>query len=169
VQAHANAGQVLVVVDGARLERGRLKHAVNAAHADGQAQQVAQDLHDAAIRAAADQRQPDDHLVQPGLRDRHLEQRLVVRPGRREGVVQYRAGLVRLLVDELTAHPVPGSQIADRPRTGQRLNGQVLTVTPGQPRCCANTSIHTHTTAESLRVPSSALAAPTQLHRVTWL
>ncbi len=43
-----------------------------------------------------------------------------------------------LLVDELAAHPVPGGEIADRLRTGQRLNGQVLAVTPGQPRCCAN-------------------------------
>ncbi len=45
---------------------------------------------------------------------------------------------MHLLVDELAAHPVPGDEIADRLRTGQRLNGQVLAVTPGQPRCCAN-------------------------------
>jgi len=69
-QAHANAGQVLVVVDDARLPCGRLQDVVNAAHADGQAQQVTQELDDAAIRAAADQRQPDDHLAQPGLGDR---------------------------------------------------------------------------------------------------
>jgi len=40
---------------------------VNAAQADGHAQHVAQELDDAAIRAAADQRQPNDHLTQPGL------------------------------------------------------------------------------------------------------
>ena len=44
-----------------------------------------------------------------------------------------------LLVDELAADPVPDGQVADRLRAGQRLNGQVLTVTLGQPRCCANT------------------------------
>ncbi len=87
---------------------------MNSADTDGQAQQVAQELDDAAVRAAADQRQPDDHLAQPGLGDRQLEQHLIVRRGRRERVVQYRAGLVRLLVDELAAHPMPGRQIADR-------------------------------------------------------
>jgi len=137
---------------------------VDAAQADGQAQQVTQELDDAAIRAAADQRQPDDDLAQPGLGHRHLEQHLAVRHGRREGVVQYRAGLVRLLVDELTAHPVPDGEITDRLRAGQRLNGQVLAVPPGQPRCSANTSVHTRTTAEIVRVPSSALGSPTQHH-----
>jgi len=152
------------VVDQARLPRGRLKHVVDAAHADGHAQQVAQELDDAAIRAAANQRQPDDHLAQPGLGHRQLEQHLNVRRGRREGVIQCGAGLVRLLVDELAADPVPGSQVADRLQTGQRLNGQVLAVALGQPRRCAITSVHTRTTTESMRVPSSVLAAPTQLH-----
>ncbi len=142
VQADTNAGQVLLPVDDARLPRDRLEHVVDAAQADGHTQQVAQELDDAAIRAAADQRQPDDHLAQPGLGHRQIEQHLVVRRGRREGVIQRRDSLVRLLVDELTAHPVPGGEITDRLRTGQRLNGQVLTVTPGQPRRCANTSIH---------------------------
>jgi len=164
VQAHANAGQVLALVDRARLPRGRLEHVMDAAQADRHAQQVAQELDDAAIRAAADQRQPDDDLAQPGLGDRQLEQHLAVRRGRREGVVQYRAGLVRLLADELAAHPVPGGEITDRLRAGQRLNGQVLAVTPGQPRRCGITTVHTRTTAESVRVPSSALGPPTQHH-----
>jgi len=131
VQANANAGQVLALVDRARLPRGRLEHVVDAAQADGHAQQVTQELDDATIRAAANQGQPDDHLAQPGLGHRQLEQHLTVGRGRREGVVQYRGSLVRLLVDELAAHPVPGGQTADRLRAGQRLNGQVLTVTPG--------------------------------------
>ncbi len=103
----------MLPVDHARLERGRLQDAVNAAQADGHTQQVAQELHDAAIRAVADQRQPDDHLVQPCLGDRHLEQHLMVGRRRQENVIQRRDSLVRLLVDELAAHPVPGRQIAD--------------------------------------------------------
>jgi len=130
------------VVDRARLPRGRLEHVVDAAQADGQAQQVTQELHDAAIRAAADQRQPDDHLTQPRLGHRQIEQHLVVRRGRRESVIQRRDSLVRLLVDELAADPVPGGQVADCRRSRQRLNGQVLTVILWQPRRCANTSIH---------------------------
>jgi len=132
----------LVVVDRACLPRRGLKHVVDAAHADGHAQQITQELDDAAIRAVADQRQRDDHLAQPGLGDRHLEQHLVVRRRRQERVIQRRSSLMRLLVDELATDPVPGRQIADRPRTGQCLNGQVLTVALRQPRRCANTSIH---------------------------
>jgi len=113
VQTHANAGQVLALVDRARLPRGRLEHAVDAADADRQAQHAAQELDDAAIRAAADQRQPDDHLAQPGLGHRHLEQHLIVGHRRQERVIQRRANLVRLPVDELAADPVPDRQIAD--------------------------------------------------------
>ncbi len=87
---------------------------VNSADTDGQAQQVTQELDDAAIRAAAGQRQPDDHLVQPGLGHRHLEQHFMVGRRRQERVIQRRAGLVRLLVDELATDPVPGRQVADR-------------------------------------------------------
>ena len=129
----------------------------------GRAQQVAQELDDTAIRAVADQRQADDHLAQPGLGHPQLEQHLAVRHGRREGISQCDAGLVRLLVDELVADPVPGCQVADRLRSRQRLNGQVLAVALGQPRRCASTSIHTPTTPENVRVPSSLLEASTRL------
>jgi len=87
---------------------------VDTADADRHAQQVAQELEDAAIRAAADQRQRDDHLAQPRLGHRQLEQHFAVRHGRREGIVEHSASFVRLLVDELAAHSVPGRQAADR-------------------------------------------------------
>ena len=80
--------------------------------------------------------------------DRQLEQHLVFqlsRRGRQEGVVQRRMGFVRLLVDELAAHAMPSRQIADCRRSRQRLNGQVLTITLGQPRCRSNVSIPTRT------------------------
>jgi hypothetical protein len=41
VQAHPNARQLLALVDRARLPCGGLEHVVDAAHADGHAQQVA--------------------------------------------------------------------------------------------------------------------------------
>jgi hypothetical protein len=158
------------LVDRARLLRGRLEHAMDVTQADGHAQQVAQELDDAAIRAAADQRQPDDHLAQPGLGHRQLEQHRAVRHGGREGVIERRTGLVRLPIDELAANPVPGGQVANRLRAGQRLDGQVPTVAPGQrPDRHANTSVHTRPTNESPKVPSPIPAAPTQLHRVTRL
>src|SRR4051794_6351945 len=115
---------------------------MNGTDADGDAQQVTQELHDAAIRTTADQRQPDDHLAQPCLGDRQFEHHLIVRSGRQESVIQRRARLVSLLVDELAADPVPSRQIADRCRSRQRLNGQVPPVSFRQQRRGANASIH---------------------------
>ena len=142
VPAHANAGQVLVLVDDARLVRGRLKQIMNGAHTDGYAQQVAQKLDNATVRAVADQRQRDDHLTQPSLGDWQLEQRFVFRRGGQESVIQCGARLVCLLVNEFAAHSVSERQIAYRLRLRQRLNGQVLAITFLQPCRRANTPIH---------------------------
>jgi hypothetical protein len=81
MQAHANARQVLVMVDEAGLPRDRLKQVVNGAHTDGHTQEITQELGDAAIRAVADQRKRDNHLTQPRFGDRQLEQRFVFRRG----------------------------------------------------------------------------------------
>ena len=88
---------------------------------------------------------------------------------RQEGVIQRDAGLVRLLVDELAAHPVTGCQIADRLRSRQRQNGQILTLSLGQPRCCTNAPIHTRTIPEKVRVPSSARGSANPAASVTLL
>src|SRR3954462_11914199 len=89
---------------------------------------------------------------------------LLVGRRRREALIQHRAGFVRLLVDELAAHPVPGGQVADRLGTGQGLDGEVLAVALGQwPDCGANTSVHNRLTGESPKVPSPIPATPTQL------
>jgi hypothetical protein len=65
------------MVDDTRLPRGQLEHVMNGADADGHAQQITQELHDAAIGAAANQRQRDDHLTQPSLADGQVEQHVV--------------------------------------------------------------------------------------------
>jgi hypothetical protein len=95
---------------------------VNGADTDGYARQVTHELNDAAIRAAADQRQRDNHLAQPCLGDHQLEQHFVFRRGRQESVIQCDAGLVLPRVDEFTAYPVPGCQIADCFRSRQRYD-----------------------------------------------
>jgi hypothetical protein len=59
--------------------------------------------------------------------------------------IQRDAGLVRLRVDEFTAHPVPRGRIADRLRSRQCLDGQLLTITFRQPRRRANTSVPART------------------------
>jgi hypothetical protein len=78
VQPRANARQILAAVDHPGLLRGRPEHVVNGAYADGYAQQVAHEFNNAEIRAAAHQRQRDDHLTQPSLGDRYLEQDMIV-------------------------------------------------------------------------------------------
>jgi hypothetical protein len=100
VQPGANARQVLRVVDHTGLLRGRPEHVVNGAHADGYAQHVTQEFDNAEIRAAAHQRQRDDHLTQPSLGDRYLEQGFIVRGDGDESVIQRETRLVRLLVNK---------------------------------------------------------------------
>jgi hypothetical protein len=96
MKAHTNGGQVLLVVDDVRFPRGGLKHLVDGAHTHRDAQQVTDEFYDAATRAAADQRQRDNHLAQPALGDHQLEQHLVFRCRRPESAIQCDAGLVRL-------------------------------------------------------------------------
>jgi len=105
---------------------------------------------DAEIGAPADQRQGDGHLAQPGLGDRQREQHIIFRRDRNESVIQRDTGFARLLVDELPAHPVLGSQIGDRHRARQRLNGEIQTVTFRQHRGCATTHNHHDSTAEKI-------------------
>jgi hypothetical protein len=73
VQAHTNGGEVRFMVDDIRCPRGRLKHLVDGAHTHRYAEQVTHEFDDAATRAAAYQRQRDDHLAQPALGDHQLE------------------------------------------------------------------------------------------------
>lgn len=167
VQAHPNAGQVLLTVERARLLRGPLLHVVNLAQAGGHAQQVAHELHHAAIRAAADQRQRECHLAQPPLADRQLEQHFILRHRRRERVFQRDAGLSRLLIDELAAHALLGGQRADRPGSRQRPNRQVLTLMFRQLCCRASGSIHARTTTRKNGQPLSTIAASSGAARVT--
>jgi hypothetical protein len=63
----------------------------------------------------ADEGEAEDQLSQPGLGDREPEEqsRRIVRSGR-EGVVEGVEGLVALLVDELAADLVAGSEFGDR-------------------------------------------------------
>ncbi len=86
------------------------------------AQQVAQELDDAAIRAAADQRQRDDHLASqvwsPPVRT--APPRRARRARRRRS--ERRTGLVRLLIDELGGQGLPRNNwVGDRPRCGWQL------------------------------------------------
>ena len=87
----------------------------------------------------------------------------IVRGGGDESVIQRETRLVRLLVNKFAAHPVPRRQIADRRRSRQRLNSQVLALTLGQPCGGANTLIHLAPQLKSQGVvisPSNVNPAP---------
>ena len=142
------------------MSRRRLKQIVNGADTDGHAQKITRELDDATIRGVADQRQRDYHLTEPCFGDRQLEQRFVFRHGGQESLTQHCARLVRLLVDELAAHPIASRQIGDRLRSRQGLHCQAYPVALRQPRRRANASLHARTTPEKkIRVPSSVLTA----------
>jgi len=114
VQAHANATKILFAIDQARLCCGPVLQVVNGTHTARHAEQVAHELHHAAIRAPASQRQRECRLAQPRLGNRQMEQHFVIRRRRGEDVIQREVGFVRLAVDELAAHVEMIGQCADR-------------------------------------------------------
>src|ERR1700753_491851 len=76
---------------------------------------------------------------------RYSKQHRIVRGGGDESVIQSATRLVLLPIDEFTAHPVLDGQIADRLRSRQRQDGQLVTVAFRQPRRRANTAVHART------------------------
>jgi hypothetical protein len=96
VQPGANARQILRTFDHAGLLSGRLEHVMNSADADRPAHYVTHEFDNAEIRTAAHQCQCDDHLAQPSLGDRYLEQYRIVRGGGEESVIQSVTRLVHL-------------------------------------------------------------------------
>ena len=152
MQTHLNGRQIDAAVDDDRLLGGGRLHVVYSAFADVHAQQVTQELNDAAVRTAADQRECNDDLAQPPAGDLQLEQHLLagVRRVDRKRFVQRSAGLALLLVDELAAHAVLGGQFRDRFRARQRPNGQVKTFALRQPRCRTPGSIHANASPQKM-------------------
>jgi hypothetical protein len=95
---------------------------------DGHTQQIIHEFHDTAHRGVTNHRQRQRCLLQPSFSDRQREQHLVLVVGlrRRKEVIQRRAGLVHLPVDQRTTHAVPGDQGADRFSARQSPNGHHL-------------------------------------------
>ncbi len=88
VRADADAAEVLLLIAGASLLDRRLKHVVDRADRERVIKQVAEEFHHAPQRTVADQRQGEDQLPQPSLRDRQVEEHpLVVGSLGREGGV----------------------------------------------------------------------------------
>ena len=76
-------------------------------------EEVAQHRDDAAVGAVTGQDQGEDQLTEPGLGDRQVEEDVLGRWRRVEGVVQGELGGVGLLVEELAADLMLAGQLGD--------------------------------------------------------
>ena len=96
----ADAGQVVRSVDRPGRFDGAVDDVVDRPQGDLAVEEVAEQFDDAPVRAVADQDQGQDQLAQPGLGDRQVEEDVLGRRCRVEGVV--RACLRCRLVDRGT-------------------------------------------------------------------
>jgi hypothetical protein len=100
---------------------------MDGAHREGIIEEVAAEFDDAAVRAVADQKQTESHLLQPRLGDGQVKQDAIgVRVRECESGVERRLGLGSLLVDEVTADVVVVGELRDGSCAGQGLQGEVL-------------------------------------------
>ena len=127
----ADGGQVVRAVDLAGPSDGGLDHVMDGAQRGLGVEEVAQQGDDAAVGAVAGQDQGEDQLTEPGLGDRQVEEDLLGRSRRVEGVVQGEPGGVGLLVEELAADLMLAGQSGDGLRAGEDLEGQLLPLRGG--------------------------------------
>ena len=120
----ADAGQILAGIDGAGGFHGLLDDVMDGAERQGGIEDIGEQFADAAQRAVAGQDQTEDELTKPELADRQVEEDIVLGGGRGESVIDPFVGTVDLLVDELTADLVVGSDGGDGP-AGQGSQGNL--------------------------------------------
>lgn len=128
VQSHPDRRQLNAVVDDEGALRRPPVDIVHGAQADGHAQHIVHEFHDTAHRGMSDHRQRERGLLQPSFGDRQREKHLVLVVSllSRKKLIQRRAGLAHLPVDERAAHAVPGGQGADRFVARQRARTSII-------------------------------------------
>jgi hypothetical protein len=99
---------------------------VDSADADRRIEEIAKQLHDAPIRAVANEHQAQNQLVGPVLGDRQVKQYIVITWGRCKGFIQGLLRFVALLIHELSTDLMLGGQVADGLRARKYLNANVL-------------------------------------------
>jgi hypothetical protein len=134
VGADANRGKILVLVVNPRLAHGGVDDVGDAAHRQGEVQDVSEELHDAAEGTVTNQHQAEDDLAKQGLGDRDRKQDALGVAGffRGEGVGENPLRLAGLLVDELAADVVVVGEAGDRLGAGEGVHGQALTLVRGK-------------------------------------
>ena len=114
------------VVDRAGPGDGGLDDVMDGAQGGLGVEEVTQQRDDAAVRAVTGHDQGEDQLTEPGRGDRQVEEDLLGRWRRVEGVVQGELGGVGLSVEELAADLMLAGQLGDRLRAVEDLEGQLL-------------------------------------------
>src|SRR5262249_21357552 len=125
VGTDADAGQVVLVVEGAGAAHGGAGQVVQVAQRAGAVEQVAEQLLHAAVGTVADQQQGQAEALQPALGHGQGEEDGVGGGLGGEGLSEGVLGLGGLLVDELAADGVGGGQVGDG-LTGQGREGELL-------------------------------------------
>ena len=105
---YPNLGEILGLIEFSRAPGSQLMQVVYAALADGHAHNVAQEFHHTTVGAAANEREGQADLTQPGFGDWKIEQNLIVCGAWRKGVVERLKRPILLLVDELSTDVVLG-------------------------------------------------------------
>ncbi len=122
----ADAGQVVGAIDLLGPRHGSLDHVMHGPQRERGVEEVAQEGDHTAVGAVTGQDQGEDQLTEPRLGDRQVEEDLLVRSRRIEGVLQGELCRVGLLVEELAADLMLAGQLGDRLCAGEDLHGQLL-------------------------------------------
>ncbi len=122
----ADRGQVVRVIDRAGPGDGGLDHVMDGPRRDLDVEEVAQHREGAAVGAVTGEDRGEDQSTEPGRGDRQVEEDLLVRRRRIEGVVQGESGGVGLLVEEFAADLMLAGRVGDGMRAGEDPEGQLL-------------------------------------------
>ncbi len=109
----ADAGQVVGAIDLLGRRHGGLDHVMDGPQRERGVEEVAQEGDHTAVGAVTGQDQGEDQLTEPRLGDRQVEEDLLVRSRRIEGVLQGELCGVGLLVEELAADLMLAGQLGD--------------------------------------------------------
>ena len=126
MDADADSGQVLAVVDLLCPGDGAVDDVVDAAQREGVIEEVGEQLGDAAEGAVAEQGQAQDEAAQPGLGNGQPEEQVLWRRGRVKGPLDPPVGFVQLPIDELAADAMLQGNLGDG-QAGKGGEGKSLT------------------------------------------
>jgi hypothetical protein len=113
MRATTNCKVILGTIDGARLPGRGLEPVMDRADADGDVEQIAQQLSYVSVRTVADQDQGQRQLAQPPFGHRQMEECVVI-PGGKRLIKRFHC-IPLLPIEKLPANSLSISQMSNRP------------------------------------------------------